>query len=144
MIITKKHVLSFIFLAIFGLIQLALFSSLAQPVFAQTSGEKLFDSQIGVNEIGQVYGNKKTDVRVIVARLVVVVLGFLAAIFLALTIYAGFRYMTAAGNEEQVKKAVAQIRDSVIGLLIVLASWALTYFILRVLSRAVNNQVMIF
>ena len=82
--------------------------------------------------------------RVIAAKLIVVVLGFLAAIFLALTIYAGFRYMTAAGNEDQVKKAVAQIRDSVIGLLIVLAAWALTYFILRVLSRAVNNQVMIF
>jgi len=144
MIITKKHVLSFIFLTIFGFIQLALFSSLAQPVFAQTSSSSLFDNQIGVKEVGQVYGNNKTDVRVIAAKLIVVVLGFLAAIFLALTIYAGFRYMTAAGNEDQVKKAVAQIRDSVIGLLIVLAAWALTYFILRVLSRAVNNQVMIF
>jgi len=144
MIITKKHVLSFIFLTIFGFIQLAIFSSLAQPVSAQTASSSLFNNQIGIKEVGQVYGNNKTDVRVIAAKLIVVVLGFLAAIFLALTIYAGFRYMTAAGNEDQVKKAVAQIRDSVIGLLIVLAAWALTYFILRVLSRAVNNQVMIF
>ncbi len=135
--------MSLALLTIFGFIQLAIFSSLAQPASAQTNNS-LFDNQIGVNEISQVYGNKKTDVRVIVAKLIVVVLGFLAAIFLALTVYAGFRYMTAAGNEDQVKKAIAQIRDSVIGLLIVLASWALTYFILRVLSRAVNNQVMIF
>ncbi len=141
MIITKKHIFSFIFLAAFGLVQLAMFSLTTQPVRAD---DTLFNSQVGVNEIGQVYGNNKTDVRVIVGKLITVILGFLAAIFLVLIIYAGFRYMTAAGNEDQTKKAVAQIRDAVIGLLIVLAAWAITYFILRILSRSVNNMVTIY
>lgn len=146
MVITKKHVLSFLLLAGLGLIQIGMLSLSAPTVFAQdkTSGEKLFDQQVGVTEIGQVYGNNKTDVRVIIVKIITVVLGFLAAIFLALIIYAGFRYMTASGNQEQTKKAVSQIRDAVIGLIIVLSAWAITYFVLRILSRAVNNQVMIF
>jgi len=131
MAITKKHVVSFIFLAIFSLIQLVAISAWAQPALAD---EALFNSQEGINEIGQVYGNNKTDLRVIVGKIILVVLGFLAAIFLALTIYAGFRYMTAAGNQDQTKKAVAQIRDAVIGLVIVLAAWAITTFILNALN----------
>lgn len=138
--ITRKHVVSFIFLAIFSVIQLITLASLAQPVLAD---EALFNSQAGINEIGNVYGNNKTDVRVIIANFIKVILGFLAAIFLVLIVFSGFRYMTAAGNEDQTKKAVAQIRDAVIGLLIVIASWALTAFILRLLSRAVANNVVI-
>ncbi len=131
MTITKKHVVSFIFLAIFSLIQLVAISTWAQPALAD---EALFNGQEGINEIGQVYGNNKTDLRVIVGKIILVVLGFLAAIFLALTIYAGFRYMTAAGNQDQTKKAVAQIRDAVIGLIIVLAAWAITTFVLNAMS----------
>ena len=138
--ITRKHVVSFIFLAIFSVIQLISLAFLAQPVLAD---EALFNNQAGINEIGNVYGNNKTDVRVIIANFIKVILGFLAAIFLVLIVFSGFRYMTAAGNEEQTKKAVAQIRDAVIGLLIVIASWALTAFILRLLSRAVANNVVI-
>jgi hypothetical protein len=139
MIITRKHVYSFIFLAIFSVIQFSLFNTLAQPVYAD---DTLIGGQTGMTEIGKVYGEKsKTDVRVIIANFVEIVLGFLAAIFVVLTIYAGFRYMTASGNEEQTRKALAQIRDAVIGLLIVLSAWAITLFILRILSRAVNNSI---
>jgi hypothetical protein len=138
--ITRKHVFSFIFLAIFSVIQFIVLAATVQPVLADDS---LFNKQTGVNEIGGVFGNNKTDIRIIVANIIIVVLGFLAAIFLALIVYSGFRYMTAAGNEEQTKKAIAQIRDAVIGLLIVLASWAIAAFVLRTLSRAVLNSATI-
>lgn len=141
MIITRKHFFSFVFLAIFSVIQLVTFASTANPVLAD---DALFNSQTGINEIGSVFGNDKTDIRTVVGKLIMNVLGLLASIFLVLIIYAGFRYMTASGNEEQTKKAVAQIRDAIIGLLIVLSAWAITYFVLRILSRAANNQVNIF
>lgn len=135
--ITKKHVFSLVFLFIFGVIQFAVFSLEVKPVRADDS---LFNSQIGMNDIGKTYGDKKTDVRVIVARLILIVLGLLAIIFFALIIYAGFRYMTAAGNQEQTSKAIAQIRDATIGLLIVIASWALTAYIFRWVYSAVSNN----
>lgn len=65
----------------------------------------------------------------LIATIIKVILGFLAVIFLVLTIVAGFRWMTAGGNEEEVKKAVGTIKNSVIGLVIVLAAYAITYFV---------------
>jgi len=76
-----------------------------------------------------------TDVPVgkVVAEVIQVVLGFLAIIFLVLTLFAGFRWMTAQGNEEEIKKASASIKTAVIGLVIILAAYTITYFIFRVL-----------
>ncbi len=142
MAITKKHVLSFVFLAIFSVIQLVMFSLPARQVLAD---EGLFNSQSGMTEIGAVFGSSassQTDLRTIIGRLINVVLGLLGSIFVVLIIYAGFRYMTAAGNQDQTKKAVAQIRDAVIGLIIVLAAWAITTFVFRALywsSGATSN-----
>ena len=138
MIITRKHVISFVFLAIFSIIQVASLASFAHPALAD---DALFNSQTGVNEIGSVYGNQKTDIRVVIVNIIQVILGFLAIIFLGLTIFAGFRYMTAAGNQDQTKKAIGQIRDAVIGLVIVLASWTITIYIIRYISRSVNNNI---
>lgn len=67
-----------------------------------------------------------------VARLILVFFSFLGSIFLALMIYAGIRWMVAGGNEEEVEKSRKIIRDSMIGLLVVLASYFLVYFIVGV------------
>jgi nitrate reductase gamma subunit len=75
----------------------------------------------------------QVEVGQLVARGIQVVLGFLAVIFLALTLVSGFKWMTAGGNEEQVKKAQSTLKSAIIGLLIVLAAYTVTYFIFRVL-----------
>ncbi|TSC83677.1 MAG: Uncharacterized protein G01um101413_947 [Parcubacteria group bacterium Gr01-1014_13] len=65
-----------------------------------------------------------------VGKIIKVVLGFLGVIFLALTVYAGVLWMTAGGNEEQVTKAMGIIKTSVIGLIIIVAAYSITYFVL--------------
>ncbi|MFA5023895.1 MAG: pilin [Patescibacteria group bacterium] len=75
----------------------------------------------------------KVEVGFLVARIIQVALGLLAVIFLILMIIAGFRWMTAGGNDEQVKKATSTIKTSIIGLVIVLAAYAITYFVFRYL-----------
>lgn len=57
----------------------------------------------------------------------------LGIIFVLLTIYGGFLYMNARGNEEQTKKAKSIITQALIGLLIILAAYAISYFILNFL-----------
>lgn len=57
------------------------------------------------------------------------VFAVLGVIFLSLTVYAGFRWMTAGGNEEQVSEAKALIRNAAIGLAIILLSYAITTFV---------------
>ena len=51
---------------------------------------------------------------------------FLGVVFLGLMIYAGLLWMTARGNEQEVAKAKNIIIYAVIGLVVVLAAYAIT------------------
>ncbi len=57
------------------------------------------------------------------------VLSFVGVIFLLLMIYAGLTWMTAQGNQEQVNKAKDLMINAVVGLIIVLAAYAITAFV---------------
>ena len=81
-------------------------------------------------------GLADADFASVVGTLLNGLLGILGTAFLLLTIYAGFLWMTAAGNEEKITKAKGIIRTSVIGLLIVVLSYAITKFVFKTLIEA--------
>ncbi len=56
-------------------------------------------------------------------------LSLLGVLFISYTIYGGFLWMTAAGNEEKVTKAKTIIRQGMIGLIIILSAAAIYLFI---------------
>lgn len=58
-----------------------------------------------------------------------VILSFVGVIFLVLMIYAGLVWMTAQGNQERVNKAKDLMINAVIGLIIVMAAYAITSFV---------------
>ncbi|SRR5574344_820463 len=58
-----------------------------------------------------------------------VALSILGIIFLAITIMSGYQWMTAQGNESQVEKAKDSVTRAVIGLVVVIASYAVWFFI---------------
>lgn len=58
-------------------------------------------------------------------------MGFTGTIFVILTIYAGILYMTAGGKDETVEKATKIFKTSIIGLIIVVSSYSLTFFVLK-------------
>jgi hypothetical protein len=62
-------------------------------------------------------------------------LSLMGVVFLVLAIYAGYTWMTARGNEEMVTKAKNTLTNSIIGLVIVLAAYAITYFVLSQISN---------
>ncbi len=129
-----KQVLSFVFLISlsFGLV------CLAQPVQADQS---LIDSQVGLTDVGSVYGSQAPDdIRVTIAKIINLILSFLGVIFVVLTIYAGFQYMTSAGNKDQTEKAVKMLTNAVIGLVIILMGWGITRFTITQLDRSVKGQ----
>ena len=112
---------------------------LVNPVLADTS---LVEGQTGLSEVGSVFGGTRAeqDPRALIANMISIALGFLAVIFLGIVIVAGFQYMTAGGNQEKTTKALALLKNAVIGLVIVLAAWALTRFTLVMLNRAARNM----
>lgn len=56
-------------------------------------------------------------------------LSLLGVIFIILILLAGFNWMTAAGDEEKITKAGRTIRAAIIGLLIIVAAYALWAFV---------------
>jgi cytochrome bd-type quinol oxidase subunit 2 len=71
-----------------------------------------------------------------VAVIVKTFLGLLGVIFVILIIIAGYNWMTAAGDEEKIKKATSTIRSAIIGLIIIVAAYAITYFVFANLPGA--------
>lgn len=78
-----------------------------------------------------------------VGKYIRVMLSLVGTIFLALTVYAGFLWMTASGNEDQVTKATDIIKMATIGLMIALAASSITYFVVANVggSQAPPQQV---
>jgi len=57
------------------------------------------------------------------------VLSFLGVAFLLLMIYSGYIWMMARGNEQEVEKAKSIIKNALIGLIVVLAAYTITWTI---------------
>ncbi len=88
----------------------------------------------GVEIIEEPLGLPSTDIRVIIARIIRIALGLVGIILLVMIIYAGFLWMTAGGNEEQIGRAKKILVNGVIGLLIILSAYSIVYFVMRVLG----------
>lgn len=73
----------------------------------------------------------------IVFNVIFIFLGLLGAIFLLLIIYAGFLWMTAAGNGSQIEKAREILVQSTIGFAIVFFSLAISYTISQFLEAQI-------
>lgn len=63
-------------------------------------------------------------------------LGALGIAFLGLTVYAGYIWMMARGNEQEVEKAVNTLKNAVIGLIIALTAYGIAAFANQFISQA--------
>jgi len=87
-------------------------------------------------EYGSATGLGGGDIRTIVGRIIQVFLGILGVVALVLIIYAGWLWMTAGGDEEKVTQAKKIMTQAVIGLAIILCSFAITTWIVSQLTAA--------
>lgn len=67
---------------------------------------------------------------IIAGQVIQAVLSFLGVIFLLLTVYGGYLWMIARGNEEEVTKAKDIIIDATLGLVVILSAYAATMYVL--------------
>lgn len=73
-----------------------------------------------------------------VGKLIGIVLTVIGAFFLILLIYGGYKWMMARGAPEEAKKAKDIITDAVIGLIIILAAYLISTFVVGKLTEAVG------
>lgn len=84
-------------------------------------------------------GLSAADPRIIASRVVNVILGVLGTIATMLVFYAGFLWMTAAGDDEQIGKAKSIMTAAIIGLVVILASYSISTFFVKSAYQAVND-----
>ena len=91
----------------------------------------------GVNDLtGTELGTKSLEDTI--SGIINIVLGFLGIIATIIILYGGFKWMTSQGSTDKVDEAKKLIGAGVVGLVIVLASYAIARY---VLSSAYNETV---
>jgi type IV secretory pathway VirB2 component (pilin) len=75
-----------------------------------------------------------------VIDIIIIILGTLGTIFVILIIIAGFQWMTASGDSEKVDEAKDRIKNSVIGIVIILASYAIVNFVIKVILSTTQDN----
>ncbi len=93
-----------------------------------TSSMDKFATSSGMGKSGQAASGQSGLIETI-GKLIQAALGLLGIILVVLVIYAGFLWMTASGNEEQVSKAKKMLSNAVIGMVIIMAAYAITAFV---------------
>lgn len=130
-----KRVLSFLVLLSLFLLVVQLFL-LNHPSVANAS---LLSNQKGFGSGGEIeakFGGPPKDVRITVANVLKVFLGFVGITFVVLMLLAGYKWMTAGGNEQKVEEAKSTISRAAIGLVIVLMAWSVTQYVTACVLKA--------
>lgn len=83
---------------------------------------------------------KETTLGETVGKIVRGILGLLGIVFLIYTVYGGYVYLTAGGEEDKVKDAKNIIKHGVIGLIIMVAAFAIAEFVLDKVFQAVGVE----
>jgi len=84
-------------------------------------------------------GYRSSSIEDVLGYVITGVLGLLGTIFLVLMIYGGYMWLIARGNESKVETAKDTIKNSIIGLIIVVASYAISMYVIKaVFSKTIR------
>ncbi|MFA5021705.1 MAG: hypothetical protein WC508_01300 [Patescibacteria group bacterium] len=108
---------------IFGLV--VLFLMLVSPVWAALDTGLSYGTATGLST---------QDIRVTIMRIIQIFLGLVGIIAIVIIIYAGYIWMTSAGNAEKIDQAKRILRNAAIGLLIIFSAFSIVSFIINMLQ----------
>lgn len=121
-----------------GLATLSLLA--ASPVLAQGFGKQMLGNvgySSGYAQNTDVSGDSLPN---LIGGIVKILLSVLGGVFLVLMVYAGYLWMTARGDSKIVEKAKDTIKQSIIGIIIVLAAYVITGFVVTAIEGATKPE----
>lgn len=80
------------------------------------------------------------DIAYFAGNIIKALLSLLGVIVLIFMVYGGYLWMASGGNEQMVKKSKDILFNTIIGLIIVIAAFAITDFIMKGITGAVNSS----
>lgn len=120
------------FILLFGLFVFVPQSAHAQSLSDQVN--KQIDATASKTEL------QKEDPRLAVARAIRAFSSIIGIVFMMLIVYGGFLRMTATGEEEKVKKSTKVITGAIIGLAVVIFSYSISTFVIKILYSNVASD----
>lgn len=94
----------------------------------------------GVNEIdGSIGLSSKSPIQ-IATSIINVLMSLMALGVVSLILWGGFTWMSSNGSEEKISQAKKILRNGVIGLIIILSSWGIAYFVLSKIISSTGNS----
>src|SRR3989339_1528209 len=120
--LTKKNLLSLAGLVLYAL-----------PTVAAAQ------ASLGI-EYGASTGLGSRDLKDTITAVLNVLLGFLGIIAVIVILLGGFKWMTAMGNEEKVGEAKKLIGAGIVGLVIILAAYAIAIYVVSTIASATIDE----
>ncbi len=102
----------------------------AKGLLQQLGDKAGYETAIGRNNLSSV-----------VAAVINGFLALLGIIFLFYLIHAGYLWMTARGEEDQVNQAKDEIRNAIIGFIVIIAAYAIVNYVVMALLGVGNGNV---
>ena len=93
-----------------------------------------------VFETGSTLSNNFGSIQQIITFAFNFVVSIAGVIFIIMMLVGGIQYLTAAGNEESLGKAKGTMIQSIVGLIVVLSSWAIGTWILGTVGITSNDN----
>lgn len=107
----------------------------AAPVLAADAGSSALQ---GLKGTADVAGLKQAEPAAVIGSIIGYALSFIGVIFMVLVLYGGYMWMTSYGNTQKVDKAKELIIGAVIGLVIVVAAYTITNFVVSAILGSVG------
>jgi hypothetical protein len=126
-----KNIISFVLIFVFAVS--------AVGVFAQT-GNTPPDSGDGIT-VPTVPNLAEGDLEGTAVNLINTLLGLLGLIALVMILIGGFKWMTSGGNEEKVGEAKKLLGAGVVGLIIILAAYAIATYVVGTIGGSLGDSV---
>lgn len=84
-----------------------------------------------IENAGALFGLDTADPKQVFVNIINTVLGLLGLIALIVVLIGGFRWMISMGEEERITRAKKTISGALIGIVLILLSWAIVNFVLK-------------
>jgi len=104
-------------------------------LFSISTGALAQDWNQGLNQFQTQTGLGNQDLATTIGRIVQIVIGFLGLIAVIIIVVGGFMWMTSSGAQDKIDKAKALIKAGVIGMIIIVLSFAAATFIMSLLKK---------
>ncbi len=117
-----------------GLIKVAVFLAIFSLVIVPQLASAI-TLDVGIN-YATATGLGTKDIRETIASIINVAMGLLGIVAVVIILLGGFKWMTAAGNDEKVKEAKKLLVAGIIGLVIILTAYAIANFVVSSILTA--------